>query len=270
MDALLRSRRLLVREFGESLRRQVARQVVLLLLVLLLGVALTLGVRRLTDALERPLAASNLLAAGAALAATATLLRYAAQQLFSRRASQSIHAFVTLSLLVIGVSLSLPASPSSGLLTLWLLLIAAESLAWATCRTAHIPPRRVPPDSQRIVGSKPLDCVAPPIDEPSDVHAVEPGLLQQITRARTAAGIETVSGWLGVELSAGQRSATAHVAFCPPFARVPKIEVFTEEDEARIKLAQVLPHGARFEVKLIAPAEEPHVLPLRFSATCGE
>jgi hypothetical protein len=58
-----------------------------------------------------------------------------------------------------------------------------------------------------------------------------------------------------------------HVAFCPPFAATPEVKVSQiDGPEVRIKTAQLLPYGARLDLKLAAPAEEPTSVTLRFSA----
>ncbi len=83
-------------------------------------------------------------------------------------------------------------------------------------------------------------------------------MVQQFTRRHTAEGDDLVEGWLRVRLEPGQRNTHAHIAFCPPLARVPQLE-FEQADgpSARVKLGQALPYGARFEVKLdaVGPAE---------------
>lgn len=269
MDALLRSRRLLVREYPSTLRQQIARQGVLLLFALVLGAALMLGIRRATGALERPLAASALLAVAMSLAAATVLLRYAARQYFSPRARLAMHVVATFSLLVIGWSVSLPHSSAGGLFSFWIVLIAGGMAAWVPWNAPLMRLRTRELVKPQAIAGSPIERFKPttPALTPDDTFPA--GLLQQITRTRADDGTEMISGWVGVVLAAGQRSATAHVAFCPPFARVPQIEVFDDGGEARIKLAQVLPHGARFDVKLTAPAEEPFVQPVRFSATCG-
>ena len=60
------------------------------------------------------------------------------------------------------------------------------------------------------------------------------------------------------------------MAFCPPFAATPELEVEQlDGPEARIKTAQLLPYGARLDLKLAAAAEEPTSVLLQFSArTC--
>jgi hypothetical protein len=57
-------------------------------------------------------------------------------------------------------------------------------------------------------------------------------------------------------LAPGQRSANLHLAFCPPFARSPRISVQQREGPAaRVKEGQLLPYGARLDLKLAQAAE---------------
>ena len=68
-------------------------------------------------------------------------------------------------------------------------------------------------------------------------------------------------------LTAGQRSASVHVAFCPPFARTPNATVEQiEGSRARVKTVQLLPYGARFDLKLAVPSQLAETLLLEFSA----
>ena len=90
---------------------------------------------------------------------------------------------------------------------------------------------------------------------------------QQLTRSQAADGAEELSGWLRMAFAAGQRTGSLHVAFCPPFAVTPELEVEQlDGPEARIKTAQLLPYGARLDLKLAAAAEEPTSVLLQFSA----
>ncbi len=91
--------------------------------------------------------------------------------------------------------------------------------------------------------------------------------MQQLTRTRAADGSERLSGWLRAPFLAGQRTASVHVAFCPPFAAVPELSVEqVDGPPARVKTAQLLPQGARLDLKLASAAEEPHDVALEFSA----
>jgi hypothetical protein len=70
-----------------------------------------------------------------------------------------------------------------------------------------------------------------------------------------------------VPLSAGQRSSSVHVAFCPPFARTPKVALQQlDGPPARIRTVQLLPYGVRFDLKLAAVSEAAQSLLLEFSA----
>jgi hypothetical protein len=81
---------------------------------------------------------------------------------------------------------------------------------------------------------------------------------QEFVRSRQPDGGERLAGWMRVPLSPGQRTATVHLAFCPPFVRTPKITVAQQEGPtARIKEAQLLPYGARLDLKLTHAADAP-------------
>ncbi len=85
----------------------------------------------------------------------------------------------------------------------------------------------------------------------------EEQLVQQLTRTTTAAGADVLRATLYASFPPGSRTASVHVAFCPPFASLPHAEFHQASGPAaRIKLAQLLAHGARFDVKLSSPAAE--------------
>jgi len=84
---------------------------------------------------------------------------------------------------------------------------------------------------------------------------------------RTADGGELLSGWLRVDLAAGQRTANLHVAFCPPFTRAPRISVQqVDGPETRVKTVQTLPYGVRFDLKVADEEPEASTLLLQFAA----
>lgn len=101
-----------------------------------------------------------------------------------------------------------------------------------------------------------------PIEEPT-----EP-ILQQLTRIRnTTTGDEALFGTLCAEFAAGERVAVLHVAFCPPLARTP--EVHAEQAEgpsATVRTTQILPHGARLEVRLSRESDKPSSVNVDFAA----
>ena len=96
-------------------------------------------------------------------------------------------------------------------------------------------------------------------------------ITQEFVRYRSAQGNDVYSGRLRVTMPARSRATSVHIAFCPPFARVPAIELEHEGGPAgRIQPVQVLPYGARFDLRLDRIAEEESVVVLRFSATSSD
>ncbi|MEI8375693.1 MAG: hypothetical protein WCJ35_22960, partial [Planctomycetota bacterium] len=94
------------------------------------------------------------------------------------------------------------------------------------------------------------------IEEPEPTEPAA-DVLQQLTLHITAEGGQELSGWLRMPLVAGQRTGSLHVAFCPSFSRMPQVQAETVSGpDCRIKAAQVLPYGARLDVKLDEPARE--------------
>jgi hypothetical protein len=92
-------------------------------------------------------------------------------------------------------------------------------------------------------------------------------VLQRIERVQSSGGNDILTGSLATLFVAGQATAHIHVAFCPTFERVPRIDYRqVAGPAARIKVGQVLPHGARFDVKLASPAAEPTRLTLEVRA----
>lgn len=253
------------RGLSEPWRQHLARQGAGVLLALVVGAALLLGWRRVTGALERPLAPATFFAVGLSFVGAVSAMRLCAASPFTPRVRRWIDIVASVALLLAAMSVSLPGTSTGGLILFWMALLGTEVLAWSPWR------RRVVRRFARTLESSeeprvPVESGQAPPDraQPDDA----PGLLQRIVRTRTPEGLDTLSGWLRVELAAGQRTATAHVAFCPPFVRPPLIEIaFDRETSARIKVAQVLAYGARFDVKLSVPAAESQILPLRFTAS---
>ena len=213
---------------------------------LLLLVGLFLLVRRLSGALAEPLAPSMLLTLGVLAALTAWSARAAWPAASSDNVSAGASGlFVrfapSIALLSMAIALSLPGSGVSTLVLFWVLLVSSElethfqlRRRWA-CRFSP----------GRQAGAK----------EPS-VSLLQHGkhdehIVQQLTRVRDAELGEMVYGTLRADFEPNQRSVTLHVAFCPPLAMVPQMDIEqTDGPEARLKLAQVLPYGARVDVRL--------------------
>jgi hypothetical protein len=89
--------------------------------------------------------------------------------------------------------------------------------------------------------------------------------LQQLTRMRGVEGVESIRGTLVAEFAPGERTVVLHVAFCPPFERLPSVEV--ETDGCVVKIAQVLHQGTRLEVRLERDSDVARRIPIEFHAT---
>jgi len=212
--------------------------------------------RRLTGALESPLGPFPLLAAGLVLAGFAQIAHPPARTGRFRAGD----ALITLATLAIAASFWLPGCNIVALLGFLAVVAGEEFWAWH----GMLPSRRASsplPNSGEGQGVRTELAITsspslPPahddlIEEPEPVSDV----LQQLTLCATAEGGRDLSGWLRLPLVAGQRSGILHVAFCPSFAQSPQVQAeAVSGPDSRVKVAQVLPYGARLDVKLDEPA----------------
>jgi hypothetical protein len=157
-----------------------------------------------------------------------------------------------LAVLAIAASLSLWGSHPVALLGLWAMVVGEEVWAWR---------RLLPP--MHFTGTKvtknPHRTPRPAESPGEEREPSEPGadVLQQLTLRASAEGGQELSGWLRVPLTAGQRTGSLHVAFCPTFNDVPSVQAEpVSGPDCRIKAAQVLPYGARLDFKLDQPARQ--------------
>lgn len=183
-------------------------------LVFLLLVGAFLLVRRVTGALESPLAPVPLVATAAGLTAWAVAV---CLRLSDRRVLWS--AVVVLALFAAGCSL-----PGSRVVD-WLAWISAFTAVW------YIPAKLRPAVARSV----------PPAEQ----------TLQELTRLRASDGVETIRGTVVAEFAANERTAIVHVAFCPPFERLPTVEARRIAGPAcEVKITQILHQGVRLEVRL--------------------
>jgi hypothetical protein len=91
-----------------------------------------------------------------------------------------------------------------------------------------------------------------------------------LTRFSDAAGRDVVEGTAVARFAAGQRTASIHLSFCPPFERTPDIACGAAGDvAAEVKVVQSLAYAARFDVKLATPSAVAIDVPVSFSARCS-
>lgn len=129
----------------------------------------------------------------------------------------------------------------------------------------------------RIPTSDPPDMGArATIMAPSDLSVFDPAAeersndstTQWMTRQLLPDGVEQIEGAIRVCFASGQRAASVHIPFSPPFAAVPQVECETDgDDPARWKVAIVYAYGMRVDLKRES-SEEPAEIELSYSASC--
>lgn len=234
--------------------------------------AVLLAWRRAAGALSTPLDPPILVLAGIVAATSAAGWRIAHDRQNRRQSVSRLDwpraVMPSVVVLLVGATLSLPGSDTASLFLLWAILAGEEAWAWrrAIWRALRRP-------TSRLAGFGPVrtdGCEAPaPHFVPAAPHTshLPDGAVQQLTRVQAADGSDELTGWLRAAFQGGQRLASIHVAFCPPFQRIP--QVVAQQlggPEARLNTTQVLPYGARLDLKLAVPAEQPDSVLLHFTA----
>ena len=116
----------------------------------------------------------------------------------------------------------------------------------------------------------------PELDYPVDLSAdsstcpdwtEQPACLQEVFRVVEEDGREAVYACVAVDFAAEQRHASAHVGFCPPLAFLPEIEAEPSDGPpCKVKVVSAFAHGARIDLRLGSPAEEPFRMMLDLAA----
>jgi hypothetical protein len=197
-----------------------------------------------------------------------------------------LKTLLLLAVVAVGISVSLPGSAPVTLAAFWAVIVLGTLplLTWCYffCRDekpamvdkGRVARANVGNDAQTALDQ--LGAGESPIYEASEAnagHGVSFGqvderlklsdeVTQQITHARLSDGSHVVHGVLRASFAVGERLASVHVGFCPPFQGRPRIEAsWFEGPESTVKPAQILPYGARFDVWLASkPAAETSVL----------
>ena len=217
-----------------------------------LGVVLALGcflvVRRAVGALSAPLPGPRLAATAGLLFAWAVLV-----QALLKRKLGPVRAFSLplAALLLFAVACSYPGPR------------VVDWAAWLTAITAFM----LSNHARRIAGGR-RSRNSGERGSPATAGEMDAGqVVQQLTRYRTAAGQDVVRGTLAAQFAPGERTTTLYVAFCPPFERLPDVEVEVVEDSfAAAKLVQVLHNGIQVEVRLAEPVWDRRSLAVEFFA----
>lgn len=126
-------------------------------------------------------------------------------------------------------------------------------------------------DSKPTAGDGALE---PPIPDSADRDSLEEeigaGASLWMRRYRGPDGAERLEGIAAAEFASGQKQASVHLAFCPPFARKPELTCLPDDEGAvRLKVGALYAYGARLDVKRTSGAAEPLVVPIHFAAAEG-
>lgn len=215
------------------------------------GGALFLVARRASGALRFPLTAGDALVCATALVVLAAICRGAAVRgaaASPRFVDLLVRFSPTAAVVAIAWALSLPGTSPAALVTLWCLTAAGE-IAWFAWSNLVAP----------LDGLKKWTAAATPTRR----------IRQQLTRFSDAAGRDVVEGTAVARFAPGQRTASIHLAFCPPFEHAPEIACGAAGDvAAEVKVVQSLAYAARFDVKLASASAAAIDVPVSFSARC--
>lgn len=271
--------------FHQSLHiLQIVRTAASIMASLLVTVAIIAIWRRHVGAFQTPLSGTMFLCVGLIFIGPTLVIRHWWRLITSRHKIPAVEVAWTLctpsvSLLAILVAISVPGTSLVGVALLGLFFIAGEATLYR--------PRNRSVSAETTLGTldyceletglAQLDAVSDSGCDGNASFTVNPnrqpeaGVSQQLTRCRTEDGLDCLKGWLRVDIPAGRRAQSVHLAFCPAFKQPPKIEVQTEEDAPanRIKTVQCLPYGAHLEIKLPRPTPTDETLTLRFQAVDG-
>ena len=223
---------------------------------LLWVVAVALTVRRFTGHLQTPLPIGVCWGAATTMVIAAQLARLSVWRV-GLHGSTACGLSITLPVLLFGAAVTLPGAAPAATYGFWVLLLAGEVVGW---RWLTIP---------RTAGLTVWEqrSITRHDANPDGETPLLPAEVTQQQERRCEAGRETISGMFREQLVVGQRVAQAHLAFCPPFAQTPELRAeFLKGPEAGLKVAQVLPHGARIEIRLRRTADAPQSVVFRFVA----
>ena len=273
------------------------------LVCMLLGSAVVLILRRGAGALAQPLPAGWLLIVGLIVACAVIAARrmIQRQELISAAPwlRQTILWGPTLAVAMFAIALSIEGTSLLALAAYLVLIVGAEFFAeqgtlpafWTGVRKRLAPSLNKPAQKAinrpapsqitesavnqssdttslhgNVAGSSLLDSALDDVDEEELEEPLDENVWQQMSRMRTEAG-EIITGWVKTEFQPGERTAVLHVAFCPPLLQAPQVQIEQlSGPAARIKVGQVLPQGARFEIRLNTSGTQAETLMLEFVA----
>lgn len=214
---------------------------------LLAIVIVTMLLRRSFGAFEQPLKPAGLVVLALSIAAVSGWLHRALQaELLPGVAALSWQALCSLLFLMLAVVVSIRGSSAPALLLVWTLGAGIELVWWWRWMQLRIAPVASITDTDDAADHR-------TVDESTDCFPDD--VVQRLTRGRDDEGRETIWGQARAFFDQGQRNASIHLAFCPPLMMTPEVTVdVVDGPPSSAKVALVVPHGARIEVRLECPA----------------
>ena len=220
--------------------------------VLLSAFSGLMACRRLWGGLQSAPTLQALVAVGVLLAVLAAVVHGGARLLCGKRIGvyRAAQGFLPLSLAIAVFSICVPGSSFFGVFFV-ILILGCEELFWLLRPTPFLEklPRQAP-DSQ---GIRPIRMrkETQSLETESELVDFPPKVLRRVERSKGSAGEDICWGQIRSEFLPGQRTAAIHLEFCPPFQRSPVLHVEqVDGPDATVKTTQILPYGARLEVRL--------------------
>lgn len=193
-----------------------------------------------------------------------------------------------LAVVIFGLAITLPGTPVAAQVGFWTLVLSAEMIAlhrvypvrWFKHKTSTagdtISTDHSAESSESATATTPnhptlnhptleadLRVDPPQIPVP---HIPSENVSQQFTRHVEADGSDVLQGWVRTSFAPRQRTASAHIAFCPPFERMPSLHFEQiEGPPTRVKQGQLLLYGVRLDLRLDFELDEPAAVLLEFS-----
>jgi hypothetical protein len=224
--------------------------------------------RRLTGELGTPLEGGVLASVGVCAvlcAATARLLWRGATYGTANSLWRFRDGLPTVALVFIATSASVPGSSVAAIVLLWT-MIAAEEIAAAWIARLPVGPNRAHAIATRH-RKRGLKTRSGAREQSSTDEETFRDVLQHHTRLRMSDGGELVHGTLRAGFVAGQRTAIEHLVFCPMLAAAPRITTKAiDESDCAVRATHVYRYGARLEIRLPEPCDEPVEVLVRYEA----
>ena len=238
--------------------RTAVKIIAVVLLVILNCIGSLIVARRFVGALSQSLSGDIMLLTALGVLSVASFVRLAWRRFFplgeSPAADWAVGYGSSLALGLWALGLCYPAYNSSDWL-IWLPMLVADQFWRQTFFDAGTPGLRLVVPEQEMLGEEKFEYAR--LRRPTNQSGSDEQIVQQLFRVRDAGGGETVYGTFRADFSAGQRTATVHVSFCPPLDHLPDIEAEALPGyEASVKVVQAFAHGTRLDVRNATCATE--------------